>query len=261
MTVCRFSRRRVLLAGSLLMIPACRAESPDKPALLVFAAASLTGVLGELSGDWQRTSGHKVRLSFAASSLLARQIEAGSTADVFVSADAEWMDYLAIRGLIDKATRRNLAGNRLVLIAPADSKVTLSNVPGFDLAAALGDGRLSMADPDTVPAGRYAKSALQSLGVWDQVAARLVRAENVRAALTYVARGEAPLGIVYATDAAVDPKVRVVTTFPDNTHPAITYPAAALAKAGPDAAAYLSFLGSSQAAPVWKKHGFLELKK
>ncbi len=237
------------------------AQEPKQPELLVFAAASMTNVLGELSAEWEKTSGQKVRLSFAASSVLARQIEAGGEAQVFVSADQEWMDYLAARNLIDKASRRNLVGNRLVLIAPADSKIELKIKPGFKLATALGDGRLATGDPDTVPVGRYAKSALEYLRVWDAVADKLVRAENVRAAMTYVARGEAPLGIVYATDAAVDSKVRVVATFPDNTHAPITYPAAALAKAGPDAAAYLSFLGSSGAAPIWKKFGFLELDK
>lgn len=250
----------LVCVAALALAGTAGAQEQKKPELLVFAAASMTNVLGELSGEWQKASGQKIKLSFAASSVLARQIEAGGAADVFVSADQEWMDYLATRGLIDKATRRNLVGNRLVLIAPADSKIELKVKPGFELAAALGDGRLSTGDPDTVPVGRYAKSALESLGVWQQVANKLVRAENVRAALTYVARGEAPLGIVYATDAAVDPKVRVVATFPDNTHTPITYPAAALAKAGPDAAAYLSYLGSAQAAPVWKKYGFLELK-
>jgi molybdate transport system substrate-binding protein len=250
------------LLGLVAWAVACTAgaQGPKQPEILVFAAASMTNVLGELSAGWEKVSGRKVKLSFAASSVLARQIEAGGAADVFVSADQEWMDYLAARDLIDQSSRRNLAGNRLVLIAPAESKVRLTIEPGFKLAAALGDGRLSTGDPDTVPVGRYAKAALESLGVWDQVAGKLVRAENVRAAMTYVARGEAPLGIVYATDAAVDSKVRVVATFPDNTHAPITYPAAALARAAPEASAYLSFLGSADAAPVWKKHGFLELK-
>lgn len=262
---CRY--RTILALTSLLavaagfMTGAASAQDAKKPDLLVFAAASMTNVLSELSGEWEKASGQKVKLSFAASSVLARQIEAGSSAEVFVSADQEWMDYLATRNLLARATRRDLAGNRLVLIAPADSRVQLTIAHGFKLAAALGDGRLSTGDPDTVPVGRYAKSALQALGVWPQVEGRLVRAENVRAAMTYVARGEAPLGIVYATDAAVEPKVRVIATFPVNSHAPITYPAAALAKAGPDAAAYLAFLGSPAAAPVWKRHGFLELKK
>jgi len=238
-----------------------RAEEPKKPALLVFAAASLTTVLGDLAPAWEKTSGIPVKLSFAASSVLARQIEAGSDADVFVSADQEWMDYLQSRNLIAKSSRVNLVGNRLVLIAPADSKVELEIKPGFDLAGALAGGRLSTGDPDTVPVGRYARSALMSLGVWDQIADRLVRADNVRSAMIYVARGETPLGIVYATDAQIDPKVRVVGTFPDNSHTPITYPAAATAKAGPDAAAFVVFLRSSEAAPSWKKYGFRELAK
>ena len=146
--------------------------------------------------------------------MLARQIEAGSNADVFISADQEWMDYLQARNLIAKPSRVNLVGNRLVLIAPADSKIELEIRPGFDLAGALAGGRLSTGDPDTVPVGRYARSALTSLGVWDQVADRLVRADNVRSAMTFVSRGEAPLGIVYATDAQIDKKVQGGRYFP-----------------------------------------------
>jgi molybdate transport system substrate-binding protein len=227
--------------------------------LLVFAAASLTDVLGELSGEWEKRSGVSVKLSFAASSALARQIEAGGNADVFVSADQEWMDYLAGRDLIVKASRRDVARNALVLIAPADSTLNISLARGSTLAAALGDGRLSIADPDMVPAGRYARAALTNLGVWNSVSRRLARAENVRAALTYVVRGECPLGVVYSTDAQIEPKVRVVTTFPDSSHAPITYPAAATARAGPDAAAFLQFLSGAGAAPVWKKYGFREL--
>ena len=238
-----------------------QAEEPKKPQLLVFAAASLTNVLGELASTWEKSSGVAVKLSFAASSVLARQIEAGSNADVFISADQEWMDYLQSRNLIAQPTRVNLVGNRLVLIAPADSRIKIKIKPGFDLAGALAGGRLSTGDPDTVPVGRYARSALTSLGVWDQVADRLVRADNVRSAMNFVARGEAPLGIVYATDAQIDAKVRVVATFPDNSHAPITYPAAATASAGPDAAGFLAFLRSKQAAPLWKKYGFLELVK
>lgn len=255
---------RTLACLALLVLSAfgtATAQDQKKSQLLVFAAASLTQVLGELSATWEKQSGTAVKVSFASSSVLARQIEAGGSADVFISADQQWMDYLSARALIDPRSRRNLVANRLVLIAPADSKVELTIAPGFKLAAALGSGRLSTGDPDTVPAGRYARSALVSLGVWDEVADRLVRAENVRAAMTYVSRGEAPLGIVYATDAAIDSKVRVVTTFPDNTHAPITYPAAATTGARLEAAAYLAFLGSPEAVPVWKRYGFLELKK
>ena len=185
-------------------------------------------MLGELSTTWEKSSGVPVKLSFASSSVLARQIEAGGRADVFISADQEWMDYLQARNLIEKPSRRNLVGNRLVLIAPADSKLELKIAPGFKLAAALGGGRLSTGDPDTVPVGRYARSALMSLGVWDEVADRLVRADNVRSAMTFVARGEVPLGIVYTTDALIDKNVRIVDTFPANSHAPITYPAAAI---------------------------------
>jgi molybdate transport system substrate-binding protein len=250
--------RAALACLSLVWMAPATAQEPPKQELLVFAAASLTNVLGELGNTWNARSRTPVKFSFAASSVLARQIEAGSKAHVFVSADQEWMDYLSTRQLLAPGTRRDLVGNRLVLIAPADSQIRVGIKPGFDLLAALGDGRLSTADPDTVPAGRYARAALTSLGVWNQLADRLVRAENVRAALTYVARGEAPLGIVYATDAQIDAKVRVVATFPDSSHSPITYPAAATAIAGPGAAAFLAFLGSSEAAPVWKKYGFLE---
>ena len=250
--------RAALVSLSLMWMAPATAQETPKQELLVFAAASLTNVLGELGNTWNAHSRTPVKLSFAASSVLARQIEAGSKAHVFVSADQEWMDYLSTRQLIAPGTRRDLVGNRLVLIAPADSQIRVEIKPGFDLLAALGKGRLSTADPDTVPAGRYARAALTSLGVWNQVAKRLVRAENVRAALTYVARGESPLGIVYATDAQIDAKVRVVATFPDSSHSPITYPAAATAIAGSGAAAFLAFLGSSEAAPVWKKYGFLE---
>jgi molybdate transport system substrate-binding protein len=237
------------------------AADANKPQLLVFAAASLTNVLGELSPQWEKTSGVTVKLSFAASSVLARQIEAGGTADVFVSADQEWMDYLQSRNLLDKSSRRNLVGNRLVLIAPADSKIELKIAPAFKLGAALGTGRLATGDPDTVPVGRYARSALTSLGVWDEIADRLVRADNVRSAMMFVARGEVPLGIVYTTDALVDPKVRIVDTFPENTHAPITYPAAATSTARKEATAYLEFLSSADARETWKKFGFLEIKK
>lgn len=254
--------RLLAIATSItLFLAPVQAADHKEPALLVFAAASLTNVLGELTTAWQSSSGVPVKTSFAASSILARQIEAGGKADVFISADQEWMDYLQSRGLIDKSSRRNLAGNRLVLIAPADSKVALAIAPGFPLVAALGGGRLSTGDPDTVPVGRYARSALVSLGLWDEIQDRLVRADNVRSAMMFVARGESPLGIVYTTDALVDPKVRIVDTFPENTHAPITYPGAVTKGSHGRAADFLVFLASQQARDTWQKFGFLELTK
>jgi molybdate transport system substrate-binding protein len=237
------------------------AQGARKTGLLVFAAASLTNVLGELSTAWERSSGVPVKLSFASSSVLARQLEAGGKADVFISADQEWMDYLQARNLIDKPSRRDLVGNRLVLIAPADSKAELRISPGFDLVSALGKGRLSTGDPDTVPVGRYARSALISLGVWDEVQDRLVRADNVRSAMMFVARGEVPIGIVYTTDALVDSGVRIVDTFPANTHAPITYPAAIIRGARSEAATYIAFLAGPEARDTWNRFGFLALGK
>ena len=246
---------------ALVQFGTVHADASKKPELLVLAAASLTNVLDDLSADWQETSGVTVKLSFAASSVLARQIEAGGKADVFVSADQEWMDYLQSRGLIEKPTRRNLVGNRLVLIAPADSKIELKIAPGFPLGAALGGGRLATGDPDTVPVGRYARSALVSLGLWDEIQERLVRADNVRSAMMFVARGEVPLGIAYTTDAMADPKVRIVDTFPANTHAPITYPAAVVNGGRSEARPFIEFLGSAGARATWKKYGFVEIRK
>lgn len=257
-------RRTILpaaFASLLLLATRTPAQEQERHGLLVFAASSLTDVLGELTTAWEQASGTEVKFSFAASSVLARQIEAGGKADVFISADQEWMDYLQQRTLIDKATRRNLAGNRLVLIAPADSKVELKIAPGFPLVAALARGRLSTGDPDTVPVGRYARSALVSLGLWDEIQHRLVRADNVRGAMMFVARGEVPLGIVYTTDALVDPKVRIVDTFPVNTHAPITYPAAAIKGSRKEAIEFLDYLAGRPARDTWKKYGFLELEK
>jgi molybdate transport system substrate-binding protein len=252
-----------LLAFALTLVceEAVQAEEARKPGLLVFAAASLSNVLGEISPAWEKSSGVPAKLSFAASSVLARQIEAGARADVFISADQEWMDYLQSRNLIDKTSRRNLVGNRLVLIAPADSKLELKIASGFNLAEALGNGRLAAGDPHTVPAGRYARSALTSLGVWDEIADRLVRADNVRGAMLFASRGEVPLGIVYATDAAVDSKVRVIDMFPASTHAPITYPAAAVRGAGSEAAAFVAYLGGDEARAAWRKFGFVELPR
>jgi molybdate transport system substrate-binding protein len=224
--------------------------------LLVFAAASLTEVLEDIGAEFETQTGSSVRFSFAASSALARQIEAGAQAGVFVSADLEWMDYLQSRGLLDAQTRRNIASNRLVLIAPAESNLQLAIRPGFPLKATLGRGRLATGDPDIVPVGRYARSALTTLGVWNNVADRLVRADNVRTALAYVASGEAPLGIVYDTDARVERRVRVVDVFPAATHAPIVYPAAAVARSSAVARQFLSFLAQADAQRIFREHGF-----
>ena len=206
---------------------ASRAASAEPQPLLVFAAASLTDALKAIGPAYTRATGEPVTFSFAASSTLARQIVAGAQADVFFSADTDWMDFLAAKHLIDPRTRRDIVGNRLALIAPAGSPLAIAIRKGFDLAGALGpSGRLAVAEPDSVPAGRYARDALRSLGVWQSVSRRLIPAENVRAALEYVARGEAPLGIVYETDALIEPRVRIVGIFPAASHPPITYPAA-----------------------------------
>jgi molybdate transport system substrate-binding protein len=225
----------------------------------VFAASSLTDALQELGADFTKSVGMPVRFSFAASSALARQIESGAPADVFFSADIEWMDYLETRHLIQSESRHDVLGNRLVLIAPANSTLDLKIEPNFDLGRALGAGRLATGDPDSVPVGRYARAALTSLGVWNTVANRLVRADNVRAALAFVDRGETPLGIVYETDAMIDPGVRVVDVFPEDTHPPITYPIALTASAKSGAAQFADYVRSPTADAVFKKYGFVPL--
>ena len=204
------------------------------PAIVVFAAASLRDALDAAVAAYDPGG---VTVSYAGSSALAKQIEAGAPAELFISADDDWMDYLAGRGRIDAASRVALLGNDLVLVAAPSFAGDLAIAPGFPLAAALGDGRLSVAATEAVPAGRYAKAALQSLGVWDSVAGRLAESDNVRTALQFVSRGEAPLGIVYATDARVAPDVRVLGTFPEDSHPPIRYPAALMPGASPGARA------------------------
>jgi molybdate transport system substrate-binding protein len=242
----------------LLGTPAAAADA-DKSAITIFAAASLTNVLQELGDNFTRETSIPIRFSFAASSALARQIESGAGADVFFSADLEWMDYLQARNLIQPQTRHDLLGNRLVLIAPADSKIELKIAPHFALAAALGKGRLATGDPDSVPAGRYAQSALTSLGVWREISSRLIRADSVRAALTFVDRGEAPLGIVYETDALIDNKVRVVDVFPDVSHSPIIYPIALTTAGKADAAKFVDYLRGPACDIVFRKYGFAAL--
>jgi molybdate transport system substrate-binding protein len=258
-------RRSVLaglpaVAGIAAVALATTASAADAPRLVtVYGAASLTNVLQELGDRFTQSTGVPVRLSFAASSALARQIEAGAPADLFFSADQDWMDYLEQRGIIRKSTRRDLLGNRLALVAPAASTLSLKIEPHFGLRAALGAERLATGDPDMVPVGRYARAALTSLGVWNEVADRLVPAENVRSALMFVARGEAPLGIVYETDARIDSTVRIVGLFPLNSHPPITYPVALTRSASVEAARFLEYLRGAEARAAFEKFGFIVL--
>jgi molybdate transport system substrate-binding protein len=245
--------RRQFLAAALAA-SASPAFAQQKP-VTVFAAASLQNVLSEVRKGWTAKTGREVRFSFAASSAIARQIEQGAPADIFISADEAWMDYLARKNLVAPATRTNLLTNRLALIAPAASKARLAVTRGFPLARALGDGRLAMAAPE-VPAGKYGEAALTSLGVWNAVRARTARGENVRTALQFVARGEAPFGIVYDTDARVEPKVRIVGLFPTGSHPPILYPAALVVGGQADAAPFLVYLRGPEAGAVFARYGF-----
>lgn len=245
----------VVLLGLFPGFGAAHAQSAERP--VVFAAASLKNALDEINAAWLAETGKQATISYAASSALAKQIEAGAPADVFISADLDWMSYVSERGLTQKESETTLVGNRLVLIAPAESGVQASLAPRFDLAALLGDGRLAMANVDAVPAGKYGKAALESLGVWAAVKDKVAQAENVRAALALVAAGEAPLGIVYRSDAAADRSVRIIAEFPENSHPPIVYPAAFLAaSSNRDAAAFLAFLQSPVAGHVFASQGF-----
>ena len=248
----------LMLWLSLAAAPGFAADT-DKPPITVFAAASLTNVLQELGDAYTKQSSIPIRFSFAASSALARQIENGAPADVFFSADLEWMDYLQTRNLIQVDSRHNVLGNRLVLVAPADSKIKLKIAPHFALGAALGKDRLATGDPDSVPVGRYARQALTGLGVWDEVSERIVRADSVRSALAFVDRGEVPLGIVYETDALIDKKVRVVDVFPEKTHLPIVYPIALTGTAKADAAGFVAFVRGPAGEIAFKAYGFTSL--
>lgn len=229
--------------------------------VVVFAAASLKNAFDEIAGAWNAETGKTATASYAASSALAKQIEEGAPADIFISADLAWMDDVAGKGLIKEDTRSNLLGNRIVLVAPTDSTLSLDVGSSMDLAGALAGGKLAMGDPEAVPAGRYGKAALESLGVWDSVAASVAPAENVRAALALVSLGEAPLGIVYQTDAAADPGVKIVGTFPEDTHPPIIYPVALIAASeNADAAELLDYLTSDTAKAAFEKQGFSVLQ-
>ena len=260
----RFQMLRDLLVAVLCIALgnswAAAAAAQDNK-LVVFAAASLKDALDAVNAAYQRDKGQDTTTSYAASSALARQIEAAAPADIFISADLDWMDYLAKRMLIKPEARFNLLGNTLVLIAPADSTLSLVIGPHFPLARALGDGRLAIADPAGVPAGKYGKTALERLDVWSSVADKLAPAENVRAALFLVARGEAPLGIVYQTDAVADKGVKIIGAFPEDTHPPIIYAVAAVAaSANPGDPVYLAYLKSPAARPLFEKAGFRVLQ-
>ncbi|HEV2364414.1 MAG TPA: molybdate ABC transporter substrate-binding protein [Caulobacteraceae bacterium] len=251
--------RRALIAGVLLMLAPTGSMAQPRGVVTVFAAASLKNALDDVGAAFKARTGKGVRFSYGASSALAREIEAGAPANVFVSADVDWMDYVAARGLIVAASRRDLLTNHLALIAPADSKVRLRIGKGMPLAAALGDGRLALAAPE-VPAGKYAQASLTALNVWDSVSAKLAPAVNVRAALLFVARGETPLGIVYDTDAKVEPRVKIVGPFPDWSHPPIIYPAALVSHHdSPDARSFMAFLSGPQAKAIFRRFDFVVL--
>jgi len=247
----RVARGLLAAACCWLTAGAAAAQTP-----VVFAAASLRNALDEAAALYTARTGVRVTISYAASSALARQIEAGAPADLFVSADLAWMDHLDRKGLLRAGTRRNLLGNRLVLVAPATQPQTLGVAPGFAIGRALGEGRIALAEPSSVPAGKYAKAAFEKLGVWGQVAPRVAGAADVRAALALVARGEAPLGVVYQTDARAEPAVMVAGVFPQDTHPPIVYPIAALNEAKAGAAPLLEFLGGPDADAIFERHGF-----
>lgn len=270
LTLVRKSRFAAMAAALLASTPAKAQDAPAKApeaataagTVTVFAAASLRNALDGIGADWTAATGNEVKFSYAASGALAKQIENGAPADLFGSADLKWMEYAAEKKLIKPESRVALLGNALVLVASRDTSVDLEIAPGFRLAEALGDSRLAMGIPGAVPAGTYAREALVKLGVWQQIESRTAGAENVRAALAFVARGEARFGIVYATDAARDPNVKVVGTFPADSHAPIVYPFALThSSKNPLASAFLTFLTSPQAKAVFEKEGFTVLAK
>jgi molybdate transport system substrate-binding protein len=232
------------------------APAQDK-SITVFAAASMKNALDDIDSAFTAKTGIKVIASYAASSVLAKQIEQGAPADIFMSADTDWMDYVANRKAVNDTTRINLLGNSIVLIAPKDSGLNQVAIgPGFDLAKLAGSGRIATGDVSVVPVGKYARAALEKLGAWQAAGPKFAMAESVRAALTLVARGEAALGIVYATDARIEPGVKIIGTFPGDSHPPIIYPVAATTTAKPEASSYLSFLRSSAAKAIFESYGF-----
>jgi molybdate transport system substrate-binding protein len=253
------TRRLLSLVLALLLAVGLGLPVAAQGPVTIFAAASLRNALDQAAAQYAKETGTPpAKISYAASSALARQIEQGAPADLFISADTDWMDYLAMKGLLRSGTRIDLFTNQLALIAPKGSTVKLTIQRGFPLAKALGEGRLAMAGPE-VPAGKYGEASLMALGVWDEVKDRTARGENVRAALQFVARGEAPLGIVYDTDALTEPQVKIVGLFPDSSHPKIVYPGAAIT-ANPQATAILTWLHGPKGAAAFKPFGFVALK-
>ena len=251
----------VLVVSAVPQTASAQQSAQDK-SITVFAAASMKNALDDVDAAYTRKTGVKVVASYDASSALMKQIEAGAPADAFMSADLKWMDYGSQKKLIKDDTRVNLLGNQLVLIAPKDSKIdNVAIKPGFDLARLAGDGRIATGDVKAVPVGIYAQAALQKLGVWDAVEPKMAMTQNVRAALTLVARGEAPLGIVYSTDAKVEPGVKIVAAFPEDTHEPIVYPVVATVTGKPDVTSYLAFLRSGEAKAIFEKYGFVVLMK
>ena len=247
----------IFLAFTILCGSAFSPALAQDKSLIVFAAASMKNALDDIDAAYTAKTGVKVVASYAASSALAKQIEQGAPADIFVSADTDWMDYATAKKNINEPTRVNLLGNSIVLIAPRDSKIdNVAIAPGFDLAKLAGDGKIATGDVKGVPVGKYAKAALEKLGAWQAAEPKFAMAESVRAALTLVARDEAVLGIVYSTDAKVEPGVKIVGSFPADSHPPIVYPVAATAVAKAEAAGYLAFLRSSAAKTIFEKYGF-----
>lgn len=241
-------------AAAVLSLLAATAAAQD---VTVFAAASLTNVFEEIAKAYRAKGGGPVKFSFASSSTLAKQIESGAAADIFASADEQWMDYLAERKLIGPSTRSSRLGNTLVLITPADDRRTVDLRPGVDLAGMIGSGKLATGDPAHVPVGRYAEQALKTLQIWNAVAPKIARTDNVRAALLLVERGEAPFGIVYATDAAASAKVNIAGAFPADSYPPVSYPFAILAKRDrPEVKSFFEFLYGAEAQAVYRKTGF-----
>jgi molybdate transport system substrate-binding protein len=245
------------LAFTILFGSALSPAAAQDKSLTIFAAASMKNALDDVDAAYTAKTGVKISASYAASSALAKQIDQGAPADIFVSADTDWMDYAIGKKNINLSTRVDLLGNSIVLIAPKDSRIdNVTIAQGFDLAKLAGDGKIATGDVKAVPVGKYAKAALEKLGAWQAAEPKFAMAESVRAALALVARGEAVLGIVYSTDAKVEPGVKIVGTFPADSHPAIIYPVAATTTAKPEAAGYLAFLKTSAAKAIFEKYGF-----